>query len=226
MVLLAGMGQYLLVTNTFSGDMSIFAVDDEGLSLAQTVATGSAPMSVAEHEDLIYVLNTGDPSLTGFRLSGRATSYGFAFTHRGALIVTEAFGAQKGKAAASSYLLSKRGLAPVSRSVGNGRSEIYWAVATKDDRYVFTTNFADGAVSRYSIGADGSITLDQATAGLAVGGQPGLRDLALSSNNRFLYAVDADSAHMWGWAEGERGALSPIGSWDGLPATVAGLAAS
>jgi hypothetical protein len=78
MVLLAGMGQYLLVTNTFSGDMSIFAVDDEGLSLAQTVATGSAPMSVAEHEGLIYVLNTGDPSLTGFRLSGRATSYGFA----------------------------------------------------------------------------------------------------------------------------------------------------
>ena len=45
-------------------------------------------------------------------------------------------------------------------------------MATKDDRYVFTTNFADGAVSRYSIGADGSITLDQATAGLAVGGQP------------------------------------------------------
>lgn len=157
--------------------------------------------------------------------SSGPTPYGFAFTHRGALIVTEAFGVQIGKAA-SSYLLSERGLAPVSRSVGNGRSEICWAVATNDDHYVFTTNFADGTVSRYSTGADGSITLDQATAGLAVDGQTGLRDLALSSNNRFLYAIDADSAHMWGWAVGERGSLSPIGSWDGLPATVAGLAAS
>jgi hypothetical protein len=150
----------------------------------QRVATGGAPKSVAEHECLVYVLNTGDSSLTGFRLTGRQAEplpgstrelvadadpaqVGFSpdgatvvVTERGTnAIVTypvsssgylgdprvrpssrptrtaspspgaEAFGAQVGKAAASSYLISDSGVTPVSRSVGNGRIEICWAVA-------------------------------------------------------------------------------------------------
>jgi hypothetical protein len=39
------------------------------------------------------------------------------------------------------------------------------------------------------------------------------------------YAIDADSRQVFGWSV-EGGKLSPIGSWDGIPATVAGLAAS
>jgi 6-phosphogluconolactonase len=286
-VVLTGDGRYLLVTNAASGDLSVFAVGPDGLSLAETVPTGRAPKSAAEHGGLVYVLNTGEPSLVGLRfsdakiqpLAGSArelaadcdpaqvgfspdgatlvvtqrgtnaiavypvaetgelgtplvqpssgpTPYGFAFTKRGGLVVTEAFGAQVGKAAASSYRISEAGAAPVSRSVGNGRSEICWAVVTNDGRYAFTTNFGDGAVSRYSIGDDGSITLDEAAAGLAVDGQAGLRDEDLSSDGRFLYAIDADHRHVFGWAVGEGGSLSPVGSWEGLPATVAGLAAS
>jgi 6-phosphogluconolactonase len=285
-VVLTGDGRYLLVTNASSGDLSVFTVDEGGPTLLQTVATGGAPRSSGEHDGLVYVLNTADPSLTGFRLIGREveplvdstrklaadadpaqvgfspdgatvvvtergtnaiatypvdtagglgeplmqpssgpTPYGFAFTTRGGLVVTEAFGAQAGKAAASSYLIDDGGVEPVSRSIGNGRSEICWAVVSGDDRYAFTTNFADGAVSRYAIGADGSISLDEAAAGLAVDGQTGLRDEALSSDGRFLYAIDADSGHVFGWAVDEDGLLSPIGSWAGLPTTVAGLAA-
>src|SRR6266487_1796076 len=248
-VVLTGDRRYLLVTNTSSGDLSIFAVGQDGPSLVETVATGSAPKSAAEHGGLVYVLNTGEPSLAGFRLSDRKvqpladsmrelaagtdpaqvgfspdgarlvvtqrgtnaiavypvleagllgkpvvqpasgpTPYGFAFAKGGGLVVTEAFDAQAGKAAVSSYRISEAGAAPVSRSVGNGRSEICWAVVTNDGRYAFTTNFGDGAVSRYSI--------------------------------------DADSRRVFGWAVGAGGSLSPVGSWQGLPATVAGLAAS
>jgi 6-phosphogluconolactonase len=158
--------------------------------------------------------------------SSGPTPYGFAFTRRGTLVVTEAFGAQVGKAAASTYALSGTAVAPVSRSVGNGRSEICWAVVTNDDRYAFATNFADGAVSRYAIAADRSLALDDAAAGLAVDGQTGLRDEALTNDGAFLYAIDADSRRVFGWAVGQDGSLAPIGSWDGLPATVAGLAAS
>ena len=140
--------------------------------------------------------------------------------------MTEAFGAQKGKAAASSYLLRNGAATAVSQSVGNGRSEICWAVVTKDGRYAFTTNFADGAVSRYSIAEDGSLALENAAAGTAVEGQTGLRDEDLSGDGRFLYAIDADSQRIFGWGVGDGGELSPIGSWEGLPATVAGLAAS
>jgi 6-phosphogluconolactonase len=99
-------------------------------------------------------------------------------------------------------------------------------VVTNDGRYAFTTNFGDGAVSRYSIDDDGIIALDEAAAGLAVDGQTGLRDEDLTGDGRFLYVIDADSRRVFGWAVGAGGSLSPVGSWEGLPATVAGLAAS
>ncbi len=80
-----------------------------------------------------------------------ATPYGFAISTDGTLVVTEAFGAQKGAAAASSYRVDGDGITPRTASVGNMRSEICWAVIGNDGRFVFTTNFADGAVSRYRI---------------------------------------------------------------------------
>jgi 6-phosphogluconolactonase (cycloisomerase 2 family) len=97
---------------------------------------------------------------------------------------------------------------------------------TTDDRYAFTTNFADGAVSRFAIGADGSIALDDPVAASAVEGHSGLRDEGLTGDGRFLYAIDADSRRIFGWAVGDGGTLSPVGSWEGVPGTVAGLAAS
>jgi 6-phosphogluconolactonase len=154
------------------------------------------------------------------------TPYGFAFTSGGTLVVTEAFRAEKGAAAASSYAIVDGSLVPRTASVGNGRSEICWAVVTPDDRFAFTTNFADGAVSRYAIAADGSLSLKDATAGIAVDGKPGLRDEDLSSDGRFLYAIDADGGRIYGWSVDAEGSLEPVGSWDGLPATVAGLAAN
>jgi 6-phosphogluconolactonase len=287
-VVLTGDRRHLLVTNAGSGELSVFAVGSDGLRLLHTVPSGGeAPKSVAEHAGLVYVVNTGDPSLVGFRLadggfepladgrrdlpadsdpaqagftpdgstlvvtdrgtdsialypveedgrlgepsiqpSSGPTPYGFAFASDGTLLVTEAFRAETGKAAASSYRVRGGSATPVSRSVGNGRSEICWAVVSNDDRYVFTTNFADGAVSRYSLGPDGSITLDEPVAAKAVEGQTGLRDEALSGDGRFLYAIDADSGRIFGWAVGDGGRLDPVGSWSGVPATVAGLAAS
>ena len=276
----------LLVANAASGDVSVFGTAGEAPQLIGTTATGGAPKSVAEHGGLVYVLNTGDPSLAGFRIgdsglepversrrelaagsdpaqagfspdgsalvitnrgtnslavfpvgmdgllgdptevpSSGPTPYGFAFAGD-TLVVTEAFGAQVGKAAASSYRLSGGSLDAVTPSVGNGRSEICWAVTTPDGRWAFTTNFADGAVSRYAIGDDGSLTLEEATAGIAVEGQKGLRDEDLTADGRFLYAIDADSQRIFGWAVRADGELSPVGSWNGMPATVAGLAAS
>jgi len=284
-VVLTQDGTRLLVANVGSGDVSVLAITDEP-ALVQVVPTGAAPKSLAEHAGLVYVLNTGAPSLAGFRLTNEGleplegslrelapdadpaqvgftpdgsalvvtergtnslavlsvgkdgllgdsaetpsagpTPYGFAFAANGALVVTEAFGAQKGKAAASSYWLTGTAARPVSRSVGNGRSEICRAVVSKDGRYAFTTNFADGAVSSWAIGEDGSLTLEDAVAGTAVEGQPGLRDEDLSRDGRFLYAIDADAGHIFGWSV-ENGRLSPIGSWGGIPATVAGLEAS
>jgi 6-phosphogluconolactonase len=171
------------------------------------------------------VTDDGTLGATASIASSGQTPYGFAFSSDGTLVVTEAFGAQKGKAAASSYILRDGSIRPVTASIGNGRSEICWAVI-KDDRFVFTTNFADGAVSRYAIDAHGNLTLEDVTAGLAIDGRTGLRDEDLTRDGAFLYAIDADEHVVVGWSVGADGTLAKIGAWDGLPATVAGLAAS
>jgi 6-phosphogluconolactonase len=285
-VVLTSDGRGLLITNAGSGELTLFAVANGGLELLATVRTGVAPKSVAEHGGLVYVLNTGEPSLVGFRIDGGLTPladsrreldadadpaqvgftpdgsrlvvtergtnsisfhpvlvggqlgerqslpssgptpYGFAFGRGDTLVVTEAFGAEKGKAAASSYALDPKGAAVRTRSVGNGRSEICWAVVSSDGRFVFTTNFADGAVSRYAVGDDGTLVLEDAVAGVTEEGRPGIRDEDLTTDGRFLYAVDADAGDVFGWAVDGEGRLTPLGSWNGLPATAAGLAAS
>src|SRR5205823_13696585 len=141
--------------------------------------------------------------------SSGATPYGFDVTVDGVVVVTEAAGAQLGKASASSYKLDGAAqLAPVSGAVGNTRSEVCWAVVSNDGRVAFVTNFGDGTISTYAIGNDGSIELRQAVAATTVEGEPGVRDEALSSDGQYLYALHADTGRVFGWKVGAR-ARSP-----------------
>ena len=139
--------------------------------------------------------------------------------------MTEAFRAEKGAAAASSYTTAEGTFTPATRSLANGMSEICWAVVTPDDRFAYTTNFAESTVSRFAIGSDGSITLEDAAAAGVGDARPGLRDEDVTDDGRFLFAIDADGGSVIGWRIGTDGSLSRAGSWDGLPNTIAGLAA-
>src|SRR5207247_1237182 len=276
--------------NAGSDDVSLFAVEADGLRLADRVASGgSGPTSVAVHDDLVYVLDNGSASISGFRVSdgklaplegssrplsaddadpaqiafsrdGRtlvvtergtnsissyavdehgyadgpatiesagATPYGFDFTARGAVVVTEAFGGEIGKAAASSYSVTAPGrLAPVSGSVGDTRSEVCWAAATRDGRFVYVTNFGDGTISSYAVGEGGSLELLEPVAAATRLGTAGVRDEALTRDGRFRHAIDADAQRVFGWTVGDDGKLTPAGEFEGVPETVAGLAAS
>jgi 6-phosphogluconolactonase len=280
----------VFVTNAGSDELTVFAPRGDELVAADRVPScGSAPRSVAVHDEHVYVLNTGDsPSLVGFRLaneelvpidggslalgegtdpaqvafspdgltllvtdraldaihvvrlddarrvvgtsthtSSGATPYGFDVRADGTVVVTEAAGAQVGKASASSYRLHRDAeLEPVSGAVGNTRSEVCWAAITKDGRTAFVTNFADGTISSYAIGDDGSIALRDAVAATTIGGAPGIRDEALSGDGRFLYALHADTGNVFGWEVRDDGTLAALGSANGLPLTAAGLAAS
>ena len=120
--------------------------------------------------------------------------------------MTEAFRAEKGAAAASSYRIDGDAITPGTASVGNGRSEICWAVISNDGRYAFTTNFADGAVSRYAIGMDGVAARSRTRPpAITEDGRPGLRDEDLSDDGRFLYAIDADQGQIVGLVGRRRG---------------------
>jgi 6-phosphogluconolactonase (cycloisomerase 2 family) len=279
-------GKRLLVTNAGSDELSLLAVEPDGLQLVATVPSGgSTPTSVAIHGELAYVLNNGSSSIAGFSLADRlepipgatsgladgadpaqiafspdgralvvtergtdsittfsvgddgiaqdrqtiassgATPYGFDFAGD-SLVVTEAFGGEVGAAAASSYALEGGRLAPVSASVADTRSEVCWAAVSKDGRFAYVTNFGDGTISSYAVGPDGSLELLDPVAASTNLGEQGVRDEAISGDGRFLYALDADARRVYGWSVGADGSLVPVGDADGLPETVAGLAAS
>jgi 6-phosphogluconolactonase (cycloisomerase 2 family) len=189
-------GRMLVVTERGTNSISTFAVDERGL--------------------------TGDPQTIS---SSGATPYGFDFAGE-SLVVTEAFGGEVGAAAASSYALGGGQLEPVSASVADTRSEVCWAAVTRDGRFLYVTNFGDGTISSYRIGADGSLELLEPVAASTNLGQKGVRDEAITGDGRFLYALDADAHRIYGWSVGDDGSLAPVGDADGLPETVAGLAAS
>ncbi|HEY2125710.1 MAG TPA: beta-propeller fold lactonase family protein [Streptosporangiaceae bacterium] len=163
---------------------------------------------------------------TTIKSSGQ-TPYGFGLTKDGSLIVSEAFGGATGAAATSSYAVSGAGeLTMVSGSVGDTRSEVCWVALTKDGRFAYVTNFGDGTVSCYEITADRSLKLHNPVAGSNRQGEKGLRDEAISGDGRYLYAIHADARKLCGWAVGQDGQLTPVGEFEGVPGTVAGLAAS
>ena len=157
-----------------------------------------------------------------------ATPYGFAISPDGTLVVTEAFRAEKGAAAASSYRVDGDTITPGTASIGNGRSEICWAVISNDGRYAFTTNFADGAVSRYAIGMDGSAhPRGRHRRHRPQDGQPRssgrgpVRRRPASSTRSTPIRVRSSA-----WSvDDRRAACRWLGSWGGVPTTVAGLAA-
>jgi 6-phosphogluconolactonase len=288
-IVLSDDGGRLLAVNAGSDQLSLFAVEDDGLRLVDCAASGGrTPMSVAVRGDLVYVLNNGTPNVVGFRIVGGSlvvlegsqrplspdadpaqvafspdgrtlavtergtdsistfavdergyaagpitikasgkTPYGFDFTSDGAMIVTEAFGGEVGAAAAASYALTEPGrLAPVSGSVRDTRSEVCWAVVTHNGRFAYVTNFGDGTISSFEIAADGGLALREAVAGSTRLGVKGIRDEAISRDGRYLYAIDADAKNVFGWTIGDDGGLTAVGAYEGVPETVAGLAAS
>jgi len=234
------------VLNNGSAAVSGFRIEDAGLvAIADSARALSSPdadgAQVAFSPDgkTLVVTERGTNSISSFAVDGDgrlagpstipsagATPYGFGFAGD-ALVVTEAFGGAVGAAAASSYTVAEPGrLAPVSGSVADTRSEVCWAVVTRDGRYAFVTNFGDGTISSYTLGAGGALELLEPVAASTRLGEKGIRDEALTPDGRFLYAIDADAQRLFGWTIGPDGALSPAAEIAGMPETVAGLAAS
>ena len=188
----------LVVTERGTDSISTYAIDEDGYAAGPTT----------------------------IKSSGK-TPYGFGFTADGATIVTEAFGGTVGAAAASSYSITDPGkLAPVSGSVADTRSEVCWAAVTNDGRFAYVTNFGDGTISSYTIASDGVLRLRDAVAGSTRLGEKGIRDEAITRGGSYLYAIDADAQKLFGWTVQSNGTLVLIGAFEGVPATVAGLAAS
>jgi len=62
---------YLFSVNAGSNDITVFRVEDNGLTLVDKVSShGSTPISLTAHADLLYVLNTGATgNISGFHIA-------------------------------------------------------------------------------------------------------------------------------------------------------------
>lgn len=230
----SGIAGFRMRTN---GTLAPIAGSNRALSAA---AVGPAQISFSPSGRALVVTEKMTDKIDEFRVdaSGRAgvatvhassgkTPFGFAITQRGQVVVSDAVGGAAGAGTASSYQLGyTSGLTAISSKIGTGEAAPCWVVLAKSDRYAYVSNTASDSISRYDVGQDGSLSLEE---GAARAGETGAGskpiDMAVSKNDRFLYVLNTGNATVSGFRIGSNGALTSAGTISGLPATAVGLAA-
>jgi 6-phosphogluconolactonase (cycloisomerase 2 family) len=156
--------------------------------------------------------------------SAGATPFGFAFAGNDTLVVSEAFGGAPGASAVSSYVLKDYQLQLVSASVPTGETAACWIVISKDGKLAYTTNTGSESLSGYRVEQDNRLVLFDGRAG-ETGAGTAPTDASKSRNGRLIYALSPGSQTVIGFALQADGSLVLIGSFGGLPANAAGIAA-
>ncbi len=159
--------------------------------------------------------------------SAGQTPFGFDFARWRTLIVSEAAGGAPNASTVSSYQLSRTGaLSLVDGSVPTNQTAACWIAVTLDGRYAYSTNTHSGSISGFSVAPGGGLnplSQDGRTGVLANNGAP--IDLAITEDDRYLYALDSQNHAISGFAIGAGGSLTLLGSMPGLPMSANGLAA-
>lgn len=156
--------------------------------------------------------------------SAGTTPFGFAFAQDDTLVVSEAFGGAAGASAVSSYTLKKGQLQLVSASVPTGETAACWIVISKDGKLAYTTNTGSTSLSGYQVAADGSLALFAGRAG-ETGAGTGPTDASKTRSGDLFYVLSPRSQTVIGFALQADGSLVSVGSFGGLPANAAGIAA-
>src|SRR5579863_6663393 len=219
----------LFAVNAGSGEISVFRVDGSSLSLSDKVSSfGSEPNAIAQHGDLVYVLNTGGSSnVVGFHLQGDQL---LPIDHSIAFLSTNTAGAASiaispdGQFVAVTErltnsidvfkVLSDGTLAPIviNPSVGPGAFSV--SFTPSGDAIVSETGGANGsAVSSYSVLPDGMLSPISSSV-LTLGAANCWN--AVTPDGRFVYVSNAGSSTISGFSIAANGSLSA------LPGTVIG----
>jgi 6-phosphogluconolactonase (cycloisomerase 2 family) len=156
--------------------------------------------------------------------SAGATPFGFAFTQQGTLVVSEAAGGALNASSVSSYAVSPAGLQLVTPSAPTGETAACWIAASKNGKFAYSANAGSASVSSYRVGQDGDLTLIAGKAGDTGAGTAPV-DMATSHNSQYVYVLSARSQNVIVFAAGNDGSLTPLGTFGGLPAGSAGIAA-
>ncbi len=133
-----------------------------------------------------FVLNWCGVADDGMQIPSTGTApFGLASADDDLLLVAEA-----GPNALSSYAATCQGrLAIISASVGTGQTATCWVSVTPDGRYAYTSNTGSGNVSRFSVAADGRLTLLGSTP-TNNNGNASPTDSAIDRMGRNLYVLN------------------------------------
>jgi DNA-binding beta-propeller fold protein YncE len=152
-----------------------------------------------------------------------ATPFGFAFTRRGVMVVSDAHEAPT--SAATSYrITSAGGLRLLSGPVSVHQLAACWVAVTPNGRIAFTANPGSGTLSALRVGRDGRLHLAGVAASPGAASKP--LDVAVTLDGRFLDVLTDGLHSITSYRIGVHGSLSAVGAGEGLPVGDVGVASS
>jgi 6-phosphogluconolactonase len=227
---------FVYALNTLSNTVGVIAMGADGSLTALPALTkalaaganGAAEVRANSTGDLLVVservsnrLETfaigkggslGDPVIT---TAAGSTPFGFDFTTRGEVIVSEA-----GTGSASSYVANRNGsLSVVSAATPTLQRAPCWLIVNNSGRFAYTANAGSATVTGFAIDAHGTLTrlTDTGLSGdLGVGSQP--LDLDMSRNGDFLYVFKNGTGTIGAFSVAGDGSLTPLPDTPGLVA--------
>jgi hypothetical protein len=185
---------------------------------------------VTDRNNTVYswpVQKDGTPGPLTRTPSPGAVPFGFAFTRRDVLVVSEAGGtATSGGSTCSSYTFNPRTSVPVivSGAVATTQGAACWIAVTPDGRFAFSANAASSTVSSFRVARSGALTLLNAQAAGMAGA--GALDMAVSPNGSQLHVFGSRTPQSIFTYSIDDGALTLLGTSVGPVSGAAGLAAN
>lgn len=167
----------------------------------------------------ILEFDVGDDGVAGSPVPQQSAGnapFGIRFGHDGAVLISEAAGS------VSSYRLEGDDILDViSAAVPDTQEASCWISVTGSKRNAYISDTGSGALSSYSVGPNGEVSLLKAIATTAAG--PPI-DSALSRDSRFLYVEESPLGEVQIFRV-DGASLLPIGQVTSLPAGIQGIAA-
>lgn len=218
-------GETLIVVNAGSNDISVFKVNDDGLKLTdKTGSGGSFPISVAIHEDLVYVLNAGSTdspgNIAGFHLddgklsvitgsvkplSGPTAPAQISFNPAGSVLVV----AEKSTNLIDTYTVDSDGVAtgPTTHA-SSGKTPFGFDFDKKGQLIVSEAGggpAGTSAVSSFSLSNTGTLTT---LSGSIPDTQVAACWLVVTGNSRYAYTANAHSGTISSYTIAANGQLT------------------
>lgn len=234
--------KYLFAVNAGSNEVSVFRVKNGALVLLDhAVEEGVMPVSVTVNDDLVYVANSGDDSIFGFRFDKRtgklhalknshsklsATDTGAAqvsFDRDGdTLVVTE-----KATNKISSFELNDSGI-PAKRFTIDSAGQTPFGFSFGRGGKFFVSEAEGGATgaataSSYQLKRDGKIELID---GANAVGQTAACWLATTPNGRMAFTADTPASSISSFAIDRAGHISLLNTQAATPSKPTDLAVS